>query len=288
MNEQLENHPYAEKAKSKLSRQGINYPKPLVSRAEYDAGTTTASCEKHGQVEVRELNGILRMIQSTCQKCIKEYEAKALVIADELKAESEAKIISDRLYNSGVTERHFDKTFDNYVVDTKERKFALDSMKYFVNKIMDGECKNMILCGSVGTGKTHLCQAAIRYMVENTNQSNILMATIKEIIRYVRKTWSKDSENDEQTIIDRLSNKQLLIIDEMGIQTGSDNELDIIFEIINNRYENRLPTVIISNLEKNELVDLLGNRIIDRLKEDGCRVLGMAWDSYRETNKRDF
>jgi DNA replication protein DnaC len=290
MSKRIESEFYKNKAKEKLSLNGIKHPKPLVTKEEYLDGKEIAICEKHGEFEVQFLDGIIKMVYSTCQGCVDEYQSKVTELAEKLEQEEEQRLLDNRIFNSGVSERHFDKTFDNYVADTDERKFALDSMKYFCKKIEEGECKNMILCGSVGTGKTHLCQAAIRYFAETTHPSefSMKMATITQIIRYYRASWDKNTDYSEQDAINNLSNQSLLIIDELGVQNGTDNEINIIFEIINNRYENKLPTVIISNLEKDEVVNLLGNRIIDRLKEDGCRVLGMQWDSYRETNKSNF
>lgn len=286
----MKDHPYKDKAIKELTtKDGIFDPEQLVSRSEFDSGKTIATCEKHGEFEIKSesLHG-LTFIKSTCSECQKEYNEIVLQKANEMQEADRKKAFIKRMDWAGVSKRHFNKSFDNYVANTKEKKYALETMRYFADKVIEGECKNVILCGSVGTGKTHLCQATIRYIIENTERFSVKIATITEIIRYYRASWGKSTDYDETDAIENLSNKGLLIIDEMGVQNGSDNELNIIFEIINNRYESQLPTVIISNLDKGALVELLGQRIIDRLKEDGCRVLGMAWESHRETNKDEF
>lgn len=283
-------HPYKEKAIKELAtKENINGPEQLVSRSEFESGKTIATCEKHGDFKVKSesLHG-LTFVKSTCEECWKEYDQLVLQKANQMQEEEKQRRFIQRMEYAGVSKRHFDKSFDNYIANTKEKKYALETMKYFANKVIEGDCKNVILCGSVGTGKTHLCQATIRYIIENTERFSVQIATITEIIRYYRASWDKSTDYDETDAIENLSNKGLLIIDEMGVQNGSDSELNIIFEIINNRYESQLPTVIISNLDKGALVELLGQRIIDRLKEDGCRVLGMAWESHRETNKDEF
>lgn len=283
-------HPYKERAIKELAtKENINGPEQLVSRSEFESGKTIATCEKHGDFKVKSesLHG-LTFVKSTCEECWKEYDQLVLEKAKQMQEEEKQRRFIQRMECAGVSKRHFDKSFDNYTANTKEKKYALETMRYFANKVIEGECKNVILCGSVGTGKTHLCQATIRHIIENTDAFSIQMATITEIIRFYRASWDKSTDYDESDAIGNLSSKGLLIIDEMGVQNGSDNELNIIFEIINNRYESQLPTVIISNLDKGALVELLGQRIIDRLKEDGCRVLGMAWESHRETNKEEF
>jgi DNA replication protein DnaC len=72
-----------------------------------------------------------------------------------------------------------------------------------------------------------------------------------------------------------------LIIDEVGMQFGSDTEKMIIFDIIDGRYNNMLPTILISNLELSEVKELIGDRSIDRLREDGGVVVAMKWASNR-------
>lgn len=274
-------------------------PQPKMTKKEYeslpiDERPTHFTCQKHGEFPVKyeRILDKLGVLMATCPECSSEYndwsKEQERIANEEREKEWQLSFFNNRLKRGGVSERHFDKTFDSYIADTKEKQYALESMRYFADKVLGGVCKNMILCGSVGTGKTHLCQATIRYLLEHNRELPVKMITITRLIRYYRSSWQKENDYTEQDVINELSQLDLLIIDEMGVQNGTDNELNIIFEIINNRYENKLPTVIISNLEKGELVELLGTRIIDRLKEDGCRVLGMKWDSHRETNKDSF
>ena len=75
----------------------------------------------------------------------------------------------------------------------------------------------------------------------------------------------------------------LLIIDEIGVQFGSEFEKNLIFDILNERYENRRPTLLLSNLTVPEVRAFLGERIYDRLKEDGGRCVSFDWQSHRGT-----
>lgn len=274
-------------------------PKPLMGKKEYEAmpielRPTELTCDKHGSFPVKYEMVLDRLgiLMATCPECSKEYatwsEKQEAIEKERRDIEFAQMMFEKHLRDAGVSKRHMGKTFDNYVADTKDKQFALESMRYFADKVSEGVCKNMILCGSVGTGKTHLCQATVNHLIGLDLKAPILIITATEMIRYYRSSWRKDTERTEQGVINELSKLKLLVIDEVGVQGGTENELNIMFEIINNRYENKLPTVIISNLEKGELVELLGQRIIDRLKEDGCRVLGMSWDSHRDTNKEEF
>lgn len=59
----------------------------------------------------------------------------------------------------------------------------------------------------------------------------------------------------------------LLVIDEIGVQFGSEAEKIILFEIINERYEAMKPTILISNLSQQELGAYVSERIVDRMRE---------------------
>ncbi len=73
----------------------------------------------------------------------------------------------------------------------------------------------------------------------------------------------------------------LLILDEVGVQFGSDTEKLILFDVLNERYERRRPTILMTNLTLEEVADFLGDRIIDRLREDGGEFIPFDWESHR-------
>ena len=72
------------------------------------------------------------------------------------------------------------------------------------------------------------------------------------------------------------------MLDEIGIQFGSDTERMYLFEVVNRRYENALPTVLISNLDRDKFRDEVGERVIDRLREDGGRMIAFSGESFRK------
>jgi DNA replication protein DnaC len=75
----------------------------------------------------------------------------------------------------------------------------------------------------------------------------------------------------------------LLILDEFGIQIGSEHEKMLLFRIINKRYENLKPTILISNLSPAEIKNF-EERIFDRLKENGI-LLSFSSESNRKSKK---
>ena len=145
--------------------------------------------------------------------------------------------------------------------------------------INNNNAPNLIMVGGVGTGKTHLANSMV---VELTDNGKVCVrANMIDIIRRLKSTWSKDSEETEEDVIDLFVGVDLLIIDEVGIQFNSDTEKMFMFAIINGRYDDCLPTVIISNLDVDGVKEIIGDRCIDRLREDGGKVVAFNWKSNR-------
>jgi DNA replication protein DnaC len=67
------------------------------------------------------------------------------------------------------------------------------------------------------------------------------------------------------------------------VQFGSDTEKLLLFDILNERYERRRPTILMSNLPRDEVSSYLGERVFDRLREDGGEFISFTWESYRKS-----
>ena len=73
----------------------------------------------------------------------------------------------------------------------------------------------------------------------------------------------------------------MLVIDEVGRFCDEKTEKSVIPAIINMRYEDDLPTVIISNLSKNEIVAYFGKATYDRMTE-ACTSIEFKAKSMRQ------
>lgn len=140
-----------------------------------------------------------------------------------------------------------------------------------------GAC--LIFCGDIGTGKTHLSIGIAHAVLEQGGQA--VFTSVRGAVAAVKATWEHGAEKTEPQVLRELVSPDLLILDEVGVQFGSDTEKLIMFDIINGRYEARRPTIIISNLALGELEKFLGARAVDRLREGGGKVVVFDWESYR-------
>jgi DNA replication protein DnaC len=100
-----------------------------------------------------------------------------------------------------------------------------------------------------------------------------------ELFRTVREDMSI-----EQETIDHYGECGLLILDEAGRQKGTDFERNLLFEIIDKRWNNMLPTMIIGNLNKHEFANLYGQATVDRLRPE---LVELNWNSKRTMLKQE-
>ncbi len=142
----------------------------------------------------------------------------------------------------------------------------------------------MFLMGTPGTGKTHLSCAIVRAVIEATGRPAYIV-TVSAFVRAIRATWRGNGGADyradsEQQVLNRYGRADLLVLDDVGASFGADGELKHLLDLVDERYTLQLPTLIVSNLAEGELLEALGERIFDRLREGARRVV-FNWSSHR-------
>lgn len=137
---------------------------------------------------------------------------------------------------------------------------VLNACTQFVNEweMIYENGSNLLMIGRPGTGKKHLAVAIMRGLMETYVETNVYMTTAQRIIRAMRDSWRQNSERTEYDVIGFYCEKDLLVIDEIGMQHGTDSERLLVSEIINTRYERMLPCILISNFTRDELDGFLG------------------------------
>lgn len=211
-----------------------------------------------------------------------EYSPEKEAMLRSLEEEEKLEVIRKRLSyyrskESGVPRFLWNDSLTTYHPRTEEEKINYEKILSFVND--DNNHKTLILSGKCGTGKSHLGAGLIHSIGGKMIDADTLLLQVDSGDNF------KSSENKLE-ILSRFSNYKLLVIDEIGRTMDPVKEKGYLSYIIRNRYNNRLPTVLISNLGKNELIKFFGEAIYDRLKET-CIYLEFSGESYR-ANKRDI
>lgn len=265
-------------------------PKTLASSLSSTLGQlrdAVLDCPSHGPQQVKDLglsNG--EWLKGRCPVCIAEKErAEAERQAERNRQEAERlrrHTIERKLTNAAIPPRFAGKTFADFHADTpadgKVLAVCQDYVDRFGENFREGRC--LVLFGQVGTGKTHLACAMLNDVVMRY-QSSVRYLTMLKAIRTVKDTYDKAATQTEEQAIAALVKPDLLVLDEVGVQHGSETERMIAFEIINARYEAMKPTVLITNLDLAGLTECLGDRALDRLKENGGKLVMFTGNSKR-------
>lgn len=178
---------------------------------------------------------------------------------------------------SNVGKKFLNKSLKDYIAETDEQKNILSVVRHFIDCVNEGKCRTLWLCGNTGTGKTLLGSSICRETMGTFCRSY----NIKDDIDASRTFKATETK---RMVIERYANYRLLVIDEVG--RGGADERDYLWQVLNERYENEVSTVLISNLSKGELKEFLGETIYDRFVTN-CISLTFTGESYRR-NEREI
>jgi DNA replication protein DnaC len=120
--------------------------------------------------------------------------------------------------------------------------------------------------GTVGTGKTTLAMLVSKAAVEAGN--TVAIYSLPRLLSRIRRTY--DAEAGEQSYLEffeRLTEVDLLHIDDLGAEKRSDWVLEQLYAIVNERYETQRSVVVTTNLSQDELEQQIGPRTVSRLVE---------------------
>jgi len=238
-------------------------------------------CKAHGDYRSVQGNLFGILAWSKCPACVEEFNKKALDTVDQEESKKNQERIEKALSNSGIPKRFKNCTLENYVATAKNQKTALELTRSYIENFKEVQKtgSSMFYCGNYGTGKTHLAIAVLKKLIETKIQAGKYTTTLR-MIRDIRSSY-RGGNYSEQQLIDKYINYPLLVLDEVGVQFGTEGEKILLFEVINGRYENYKPTILLSNLTIKEMEKYLGERVIDRLKSKTGSLIVMDWESYR-------
>jgi DNA replication protein DnaC len=222
---------------------------------------------------ISESGNIDRIVQAdNLYKKTKDIEqvdklCKAFLLADKAEKLFEQSKINKRFKNA---------TFENFKISNPIQKEAFTKAQSYVDNIEqyleDGT--NLIFAGHghVGTGKTHLANAIARDLM-------ILKGIPCKFINVV----SLIAELKESFSIKEFVDIEILIIDDLGKETGTKWVCEQMYAMLNSRYEQMKPTIITT---ENDIVTLKNNydekgkAIISRFCQD-FMLIKLTGDDYR-------
>jgi len=252
----------------------------VVQEAQETLVESTIDCQIHGMSKSVSVFGRAQK----CEKCIEDSIRKAaerdIDERDNLVRETKAaRLVSQ----SGLPERYIGSTFENYrIMFGADQQNVLDKSIAFADLVGQKGWRSLTLYGDSGTGKTHLLSSILsRAMQHGCTAKYVSFPMLND--RFGRARSFSSEETREDILLEMLA-PDILGIDEIGLVGAVVDEYvaGIIYDVINIRYGALKPVVVSTNCGIQELKLVLGDPVIDRLREDGGQFYPMDWTSYRK------
>lgn len=230
----------------------------------------TSRGTRYGRVEV----------WTKCPTC-EEERARHEAAANRMKAlDVAAARRAAMLGEADIPLRLRERDFASFIADTAAKQAALAMAREYAEGF-DAHVKRgkgLVLAGNKGTGKSHLACAILQALI---GRYSVKYTTLLSMVRLVRDTWRRDSEKTESEVMRTLGVEiDLLVVDEVGLQYDSDAERTLVTELLDMRYRELRPTILLANLKPSELSAFIGERVFDRVRETS-RWVKFDWESYR-------
>lgn len=249
-------------------------------------GDVSKECEKHGaylSTGTRYMGK--REVWTRCPGCEQDFADNEKAQAEARRQEYAKAQLESCLQEAAIPVRFVGRTFENFVADTEQQIAALTVARDYAEQFEANAKRgnSLIFSGLPGTGKSHLAAAVLQSLMPKHCG---LYTTCMGVIRNVRGTWRKDSERSETEVLRTYAEVPLLVIDEIGVQYGTDGEQTILFDVLDRRYRDMMPSIFLTNQDKKGFKDFIGERTFDRLTET-ARWVPFDWASYRPKARKE-
>ena len=188
------------------------------------------------------------------------------------------------------------------VADLKRRGFTDPAMRGWTFANDNGKCPQMkhahfyvehwdtmlaenigyLLWGGVGTGKSYFAGCIANALMEQ--EITVRMTNFALILNDL--TASFEGRNE---YISQLCRALLLIIDDFGMERGTEYGLEQVYNVIDSRYRSKKPLIVTTNIPLHDLQhpqDTAHARIYDRLLEM-CAPIRFSGENFRKVTAQD-
>lgn len=217
--------------------------------------------------------------EKDCPKCFglgkevdgdREYVCPCIVRNEERQADE---LTRKRRILFNLRAAHIPKAYSSVSLDSAQPRAGQEAIQKAV-KAWDGK-RGLVLCGGVRKGKTHFASALLRSRIE-AGDTGIFMSVSALFLRLRASFGAPKGDatyERESDIIAPLLNRDVVLLDDLGVERPSEYTDSIFYHVVNERCLNLLPILATSNFlpeardEKLSLPHRLGARVFERLRE---------------------
>ncbi|HEY7349724.1 MAG TPA: ATP-binding protein [Ktedonobacterales bacterium] len=161
---------------------------------------------------------------------------------------------------------HWDQTFDTFDQSVP----GVQEAYRMAHAYADDPQGWLVLSGPVGCGKTHLAAAIANVCLEH--DSLVIFSTVPELLDHLRTAFAPSNEMPYHELFDRIREAYLLVLDDLGVEHSTAWATEKLFQIINYRYEYRMPTIITTNTDLKGLDLRIQSRLFDLGLARRCHI----------------
>ena len=135
-----------------------------------------------------------------------------------------------------------DKNFENFNPNTSRSVY---NAYHIALEYAEDPYGWLVLIGKVGCGKTHLAAAIANRLL--ARGSLVLFSTVSDLLDHLRATFVPTSNEVYDQLFQKMREAALLVLDDLGAQQSSPWANEKLFQLLNYRYNSRIPTIITTN-----------------------------------------
>lgn len=192
-----------------------------------------------------------------------------------------------RRIRAGVPPRFLTADLGNFAVDVPGECAALNTAKYYVKNFQNLRRRGsgMVFLGGFGTGKTRLACSIVNEL--SAMGVDVLYTKFPAILNRIRRAYNPksfaadQSVETKESIVDELVSYDLLVLDEVARIGGAADEQAVLYDLVDGRYEKVRPTIACTNLNRPALIELMSERLVDRLADQRGAFVPFDWKSRR-------
>jgi DNA replication protein DnaC len=197
-----------------------------------------------------------------------------------------------RLAAAAIPERYRDNSLENFLDNTLSLQQAKAKAREFLDRYPFVDA-GLLFVGPSGRGKTHLACAMLSELAATKGVLG-LYVDFSDLLLRIQTSFRPDADQSKESVLTPIADTELLVLDELGASKPHPWVQDVLYNLLNTRYNKKKITIATSNFEdepdpmsgeKERLEDRLGYRIRSRLYEM-CVVVPLRGADFRKTSSR--